>query len=298
MGLAPRAVVVHRRTEYEELVSRHGTAQQADFFLKARGRSIDEVLSHHDAVHRSLTAVANAIPADWRRGQVERSDLDRFRFDPGDIVIAIGQDGLVANVAKYLDRQPVIGVNAEPGINPGMLVPHVAETVAPLLVAVVAGEATSTARTMVRATTDDGQHLDALNEIYLGHPSHQSARYLITAADGTEELQSSSGILCGTGTGATGWCRSAWLERHSNLALPAPTAPALVWFVREAWPSPITGTNLTDGALVEPQSLTVTSQHDNLVIFGDGIESDAIHLTWGQRATLRIADRQLMLVTG
>ena len=37
--------------------------------------------------------------------------LARFLFEPGDVVIVVGQDGLVANVAKYLDGQPVIGIN-------------------------------------------------------------------------------------------------------------------------------------------------------------------------------------------
>lgn len=297
MALAPRAVVVHRRTEYDELVARHGTAQQAAFFLRDRDRSIDEVEARHRALHDALTTVANAIPADWRRGSVERADLDRFPFDPGDLVIAVGQDGLVANVAKYLDGQPVVGVDAEPGVNPGVLVPHAAADVAPLLLDVGRGAAAVQERTMVRATTDDGQVLDALNEIYLGHPRHQSARYQLATED-QAEVQSSSGILCGTGTGATGWCRSAWLERHSTLALPAPAAPELVWFVREAWPSPATGTDLTAGILRGGQQLRITSRHDDLVIFGDGIEADAIHLTWGQQANLQRSDRTLRLVVG
>lgn len=296
MTLSPRAVVVHRRTEYDELLARHGTARQAEFFLERRGRTIGEVRDRHDAVNDALTTVANAVPSDWRRGHVERADLDRFRFDPDDIVIAVGQDGLVANVGKYLDGQPVVGVNAEPSINPGVLVLHEASAVSRLLDAVQGGAAYVDARTMVSARTDDGQQLDALNEIYLGHPGHQSARYLIQATGGASELQSSSGIVCGTGTGATGWCRSAWLERQSTLLLPEPSAQQLVWFVREAWPSPATGTTQTSGLLAERQSLVVTSQHDNLVIFGDGMESDAIHLAWGQRATICVADRQLMLV--
>lgn len=40
MSLPPRAVVVHRTTELTELVARHGTRQQAGFFLTSRvGRS-------------------------------------------------------------------------------------------------------------------------------------------------------------------------------------------------------------------------------------------------------------------
>ena len=148
---------------------------------------------------------------------------------------------------------------------------------------------------MVRAVTDAGQALLALNEIYIGHPSHQSARYRITPPGGATERQSSSGILVGTGTGATGWCRSVWLERRSTLELPAPAQAQLCWCVREAWPSPATGTDLTEGTLGPDHRLVVVAESD-LVLFGDGIESDALSLSWGQGVSLSVADRPLRLV--
>lgn len=297
MTLTPRAVVVHRHTELEELVARHGTRQQAAFFLRSRDRSLDEVEVRHAAQTQALALVAGSIPLDWRRGQVERADLDRFVFGPEDVIVAVGQDGLVANVAKYLDGQPVIGINPEPDRNPGVLVPHPpAATAAQIATAIGPhlGDHVEE-RTMVRAKLDDGQTLLALNEIYIGHPSHQSARYRIETADGRNERQSSSGVLVGTGTGATGWCRSAWLERHSTLGLPQTEDAALCWFVREAWPSPATGTDLTEGVLTARQELVLTAESD-LVLFGDGIESDAVALAWGQRATIAVAQQHLRLL--
>ena len=62
-------------------------------------------------------------------------------------MVAVGQDGLVANVAKYLDGQPVIGVDPEPGRNPGVLVRHTAGAVAGLLAAVDDGPARTRPRT-------------------------------------------------------------------------------------------------------------------------------------------------------
>ncbi len=119
MTLPPRVVLVHRRTELDDAVARHGTHGQAAFFLSSRGRSIDELKLRHTRTQSALAVVAAAIPADWRRGRVERADLSRFLFEPSDVVIVVGQDGLVANAAKYLDGQPVIGVNPEPIATPG-----------------------------------------------------------------------------------------------------------------------------------------------------------------------------------
>ena len=45
MTLSPRVVLVHRQSEYDELVGRHGSPGQAAFFLSTRGRDIAEVLA-------------------------------------------------------------------------------------------------------------------------------------------------------------------------------------------------------------------------------------------------------------
>lgn len=296
MSLLPRAVLVHRTSERDELVARHGTRQQAAWFLETRGRSLTELDERHDALAAALATAAGAIPTDWRRATVERTDLDRFAFGPEDVVVVVGPDGLVANVAKYLDGQPVIGVDPEPGRNAGVLVTHSPGEVAGCLAAAVGPAAVGRRRTMVQATTDDGQVLLALNEVFVGHASHQSARYRLTTPDGRTERQSSSGLLAGTGTGCTGWLRSAWQERRSALALPDPGAPAVCWFVREAWPSPATGTELTEGAFGAEAELVVVAESDRLVCFGDGIEHDALTLTWGQRLTITVAPRQLLLI--
>jgi hypothetical protein len=291
--LAPRVVVVSRRSELDELLARHGTRAAAAYFLRQRGRDLDEVTARHTALHRSLTEVGAAIPADWRRGQVDREDLPRFLFGPEDIVVAVGQDGLVANVAKYLDTQPVIGVNPEPRRNPGILVPHAPAAVRALL----SGARTIVRRTMVTARLDDGQLLTGLNEVYIGHPTHQSSRYTVSTVDGKSERHSSSGVVVGTGTGATGWLSSISNQRIGAPALPGPEEAALAWFVREAWPSKATGAMMTAGLLGPAERLALTCESERLVVFADGLEQDRLEVGWGQRLEITVAERKLHLVT-
>ncbi|PSM38246.1 hypothetical protein C6Y14_38655 [Streptomyces dioscori] len=304
MSLAPRIVLVHRTTEYEELVAHHGTHGQAAFFLSSRGRDIEEVAERHRRTRRALSDVTAAIPLTWRQSRVERADLDRFLFAPEDVVVVVGQDGLVANAAKYLTGQPVVGIDADPGRNAGVLVRHSPADAARLLPAALAAGTGMAELTMVEAVADDTQRLLALNEIYLGAAGHQTARYRLgvegggpsTGGAGVVEAQASSGVLVGTGTGATGWIRSVWQERGNPLPLPRPTEDRLVWCVREAWPSPTTGTSQVAGQLSATSRLTLTAESERLIAFGDGMEGDALELTWGQSVRVGVCGRRLRLV--
>lgn len=295
-SLPPRAVVVRRPTDYELLLARHATRGQAEFFVRSRGQEIDAIEAEHAAIHRVLTGVLAAIPSRWRRAQVARDDLDRFLFEPGDVILAVGQDGLVANVAKYLDGQIVLGVNPLPERYDGVLVQLSPDAVLEAFARLDAGEPIALAEhTMAEARLDGQQSLVALNEIFVGHRSHQSARYRILWK-GEEERQSSSGVIVATGTGATGWARSINLSRGDALELPEPTDAMLAFFVREAFPSIATGTRITMGCCQGDTALRLVSEmNTGGVIFGDGIEDDFLGFDWGRTVTIGVASRPLNL---
>lgn len=292
----PRAVVVTRASELELLVARHGTLAQARFYLDRRGRDHAALERRHAHREAALEGVSRAIPVSWRRVRIDRADLARFVFEPEDLVVAVGQDGLVANAAKYLRGQLVLGVNPDPASYDGVLVRHRPDRARRLLAAMAAGRVLVEERVLAAASLDDGQRLLALNEIFAGHRSHQSARYVLRQG-GKEERQSSSGVLVTTGTGATGWARSVNGERRRPLALPAPADPALAFLVREPFPSVSTGTSLDGGPLGADEPLELVSEMDDGgVLFADGIEDDRIEFPFGARARFDVAPDRLRLV--
>ena len=294
-NLPPRAVFVTRETDFDLLLARHATREQARFFLERRGQSLETLEFQHNVFQEVLSVARSTVPDGWRQAHVLRHSLDRFLFTPEDVVIAVGQDGLVANLAKYLDGQPVIGINPAESLYDGVLTRYPVNALDKLMQASVSGSAGFEKRTMVEAVLENGERLRALNEIFVGHRSHQSARYRIETGERQEE-QSSSGLIVATGTGATGWARSIMEASHVRLPLD-PLKPSVGFFVREPFPSLRTGTDIRSGQIKPSNQLIVTSHmNEGGVIFADGLESDFISFDWGRVVSLRPAEQTLNLV--
>ncbi len=295
----PRVVTVTRKTPFELLLERWGTHTQAAFYLETRGQRMQDYEHAHLRFESALQTVQRQLPVTRRQTRVDRTHLDRFLFEPADVVVFVGQDGLVANAAKYLRGQLAIGINPDPASYEGVLVPHPPERFAELLSYASGGakeKFTVQSRTMVEATREDGQKLLALNEIYIGHRTHQSSRYRISYGD-KQERHSSSGVIIASGTGCTGWTRSIATPLKEAPQLPQPEDNRLVFFVREAWPSVATGTELVKGLIEPTQKLMLASDMpDDGLAFGDGIESDPVEFLSGHAITLTVSDTKLRLV--
>lgn len=293
--LTPRVVIVRRETELDRVRATYSSLASARFVLERKGQSLERVEAAHRGFGEALRKLRAAIPPDWRQAVILRPDIERFVFGPDDVVVAFGQDGLVANVAKYLDGQTVIGVDPAPGENAGVLVRFRVERFATALAAAAEKKIAIDPLVMAEARLDNGERLLALNEIFVGHRSHQSARYALKAS-GVSERQSSSGLIVSTGAGLTGWASSILKATHLTLDL-APTLPRLGFLVREAWAGPNMGTSLVAG-LIEAEPLVVTSEMDDGgTIFADGVENDHLAFAWGQSVAIAPSSRRLMLAT-
>ena len=196
-----------------------------------------------------------------------------------DIIVALGQDGVVANTMKYLDGPPLIGINPDAKRYDGILLPFVPRDLPALLREVAANKRSHKAVTMAKAALSNGQVLYAVNDLFIGARTHTSAVYEIALAE-QKERQSSSGLIVATGLGSTAWFKSIVTGSlaiagafgggsGSPPYLPqAWDASALRFAVREPFPSRTSQVSLVCGSLDRAERLSVRSlMPENGVIF-------------------------------
>jgi NAD kinase len=299
-----RFVVVMRKTRLQELVERFNTWSQARFYLQHSDADVQDYLNEHDLYQQQLREAERVLRGLGRFQQLERSLLPNYQFAANDIVVVIGQDGLVANTLKYLQGQPVIAINPDPERWDGKLLPFVINQLREVVMRTLTGKIASKSITFAEATTNDGQVMRAVNDLFIGPKSHTSARYQLSWR-GKSETQSSSGIIVSTGFGSSGWFQSVLAgamgvmntRGHKLSSGFAWDEKRLQFSVREPFPSRTTGVELVFGAITRQAPLRLESQMpENGVIFSDGIEADYLAFNSGTVVTVGVAERQGQLV--
>ncbi len=302
-----KVVLVTRRTRLEELVARYHTLAQARFYIEHLGADFGDYLKEHENYEAARRAALAALEAYGRYQVIERAFLPNFVFGDSDVVVALGQDGLVANTMKYLDGKPLIGVNPDPLRFDGVLLPFEPQDIGSIVEDVVADHRAVKAVTMAEAVLSDGQRLLAVNDLFIGPRTHTSARYEI-ALGKQSEVQSSSGIIVSTGLGSSAWMRSivtgamaiagAYGKAPGDVYRPwAWDAEFLQLAVREPFPSRTSSASLVYGTVDAGTPLVVRSlMPEGGVIFSDGIESDYLGFSSGTTAEVGIARAKGALV--
>lgn len=299
-----RLILVSRKTRLQELTERFNTWPQAKFYLEHNQVDAVDYLSEHDLYMRQLLDAERILREYGRFQLLERGFLPDYRFDADDIVVVVGQDGLVANTLKYLQGQPVIGVNPDPKRWEGRLLPFVLPELAAVVERACKGRVESKSITFAEARTNDGQCLLGVNDLFIGPKSHTSARYALKW-HGQQEEQSSSGIIVSTGFGSSGWFRSILAGAIGVTGQPShPLAAGFEWdarklyfTVREPFPSRNSGARLVFGEIAGEEHLRLESHMpENGVVFSDGIESDFLSFNSGTVLTVGVSSEHGRLV--
>jgi len=325
-----KIVLVTRPTRLAELVIRFNTVSQARFYIEHEGADFTDYLREDETYHRALNEAQAALAQVGRVQTVDRGFLPNFVFAPEDTVVTLGQDGLVANTLKYLNGQPVVGVNPDPERWDGRLLPFRVGDLPKIMPEVVLRKRPTKTVTMAKAALNNGQAMYGVNDLFIGPRTHSSARYLIRSGKASE-TQSSSGVIVSTGFGSTGWLKSlltgaATITQAAGSIL-APQAAEdlfaganqdssgrakvrlnvktefawdanyLFYTVREPFPTKTTGASLVFGRVTPETPLILESRMaENGVIFSDGIEKDFLEFNSGTQAVIAISERKGLLV--
>ncbi|NHK30244.1 MAG: sugar kinase [Asgard group archaeon] len=314
MTRVDKIVVVTKKTWLEELIDKFNTKSQAKFYIEHMGGSFEDYELAHKQYYESLDQLKKLLPTDVKNQLIEKTFLPNFLFGPNDLVVVIGQDGLVINTAKYLENQKIIAINPDPERFDGVMLPFKVEQFPKVYRKVTDNQFSMIKVTMAVAQLNNNQKLYGVNDLFIGHKSHGSARYTISYRDYSEK-QSSSGIIVSTGAGSTAWFRSVitgaigitnkFHEFRLGLELPTedeyrfPWDASYIYFsVREPFVSKTSNASIFFDSIYSGEELIIESHMpEKGVIFSDGIENDFLEFNSGTIAKIGIAEKKAHLIT-
>lgn len=299
------AIIVKNKTRLETLIERFNTKAQAKFYIERLGGDFEDYVLEDALFKDSLSTLQRQLSKLIKNKTIEREFVPSYLFSDQNIIIVIGQDGLVANTAKYSKNLPIIAVNPDKTRYDGVLLPFDSSNFMIGVENVIHGTSHTKSMRFAEAKLNDGQSILAFNDLFIGTSSHVSARYKISFFDTTEE-HSSSGLIVSTPAGSTGWMSSIFNMTYGVAALlghdiedkrPFLGESDLLFAVREPFKSVRTQTNITMGIIKNKDLLTIESlMPTNGVIFSDGIEKDYLKFNSGAIATIGIAKERATLV--
>lgn len=302
-----RAIIIRDKTRLEQLIERFNSKAQAKFYIERSEVDFEYYEIENDTFYKSLNKIQETISKRLKYKVINRSFLPTYIFTEQDLIVVIGQDGLVANTAKYVNGLPIIGVNPDSERYDGILLKHTPDELDSTIKSVLKGDFVTKLVTMAKATLNDGQSLLAFNDFYIGADSHVSSRYDIEFK-GQRERQSSSGIIVSTGAGSTGWLSSIFnmannINRQQSKrekqqqSLIQWDEEKLIFVVREPFLSKVTQTDIGFGIITKRQTLKIESNMPTKgIIFSDGIESDFLNFNSGSHVEIGIADEKANLI--
>ena len=306
-----KLILVTRKTRLQGLIERFNTRAQAKFYLEHAGLDFGDYAKEDDTYRQAVDALEAQLEVGLPVQRLERSLLSTYRFGPGDLVVAAGQDGLVANTAKYIGSQPLIGVNPDPSRFDGKLLPFSVTQARATVTRTLEGKMPLAEVTLARAQTSDGQTLLAFNDLFIGETTHQSAHYRLhvtgKAKSPSVERQSSSGVIVSTGAGSTGWLSSVRTMADRVGAFFGGRAiqplqmgwndPRLFYVVREPFVSKHSQATNVVGWLEDTAQLHIESlMPQSGTIFSDGMEADCLRFTSGMTVRVGPAPQRARLV--
>lgn len=179
-----KIILVTRKTRLDDIIVKFNTFEQAKFYIEHLGSDFEDYQNEDQIYKKVISEIESELKALGRVHVVERSYLPNFVFGKNDIVVVVGQDGLVANTLKYLDGHPVIAINPEPERFDGILLPFYPKDAGKIVTDVFSDRRDKKQISFAKVELQNGQYLYGVNDIFIGPKSHTSARYELDVGGG------------------------------------------------------------------------------------------------------------------
>ncbi|HET7561858.1 MAG TPA: hypothetical protein VFJ87_05715 [Rhodanobacteraceae bacterium] len=166
-ALDRRIVLVVRHTRLEDLIVRFNTIEQARFYIEHLGADFSDYETEHHTYQEAIRVAEATLRRFGRVQRLDRTLLPNFLFAPDATIVVLGQDGLVANTLKYLDGQPVIGVNPDPARWDGVLLPFEVPDLAKVVPDILSDKRQRKRITMAQAKLSDGPPTARTNSLHI-----------------------------------------------------------------------------------------------------------------------------------
>ena len=182
--------------------------ERRDPRLSALLKAGDPLVSRIESSHRETVQARRIVQETLLASGIQVSGMQRLGHIPNgryDLVITIGGDGTVLDIARFLNRTPVLAVNSSPSSSYGHFTCVQAEALAGLLERIQRDEVEPVELARIRMVVDGRRHIQPiLNDVLVADtvPSTTS-RYVIRIGNAEEE-QKSSGVWVSTAAGSTG----------------------------------------------------------------------------------------------
>jgi len=217
---------------------------------------------------------------------VSTRELTREHFRDKELIITVGGDGTFVRATHFLKETPIVGINSDPESSAGVLT-NLSSFELEKLSEILNGKYLLTKRQRAQVIKKN-KLLDelVLNEIYLGaRDQFHTSRYIVNLR-GNKEEHRSSGAIISTGSGSTGWYKSAGGEPFH------PNADNLMLIVREPTKNRVYNPKILNEKIELKESIFFESlNRNNGVIAIDG--ETTYEFNFGDIVEIRLSNDRL-----
>ncbi|MBC8000149.1 MAG: NAD(+)/NADH kinase [Leptolyngbya sp.] len=281
-------LVVSKVTEFEKICARDGDPLRA--LLDRDDSSVARIkLAHREHAH-TLEQVEKSFGGCVRYEVIRRSELaQKVAAKQYDLIVTVGGDGTIIDVAHYAGSVPILGVNSSKSTSHGHFCLADAEDIGKVLQHILNGDLAPKSLSSLAVTINGKPVAERVfNEILICDSEiGETSRYSVEI-QGEVERQRSDGFFIGTASGSTGWMHSYGAD-----SLPI-TDNSIQYNSRGLIRTPDSSFCLDRGRLKSSDQIVVRSHMKSGILLLDGLHIK-YQVGWGAEVKASISDEPVRL---